>query len=370
MNALKQLNELGQAFWMDFIRRKVLTDGEVETLISEDGMSGMTSNPTIFDEAIGEGEEYDEQLHELLGENPEADAANLFESIEVRDIQMAADLLKVVYDRTAGGDGYISLEVPPDLAHDTGGTVEAARHFWESVNRPNLMIKVPATAEGIPAIRSLLGEGINVNITLMFSLEHYEKVAHAYLEGLELAVHPERLASVASIFVSRIDTKIDALLDEIGGENASALRGTIAIANAKFIYKRFEEIFSGAEFAPWRDKGVRAQRVLWASTSTKDPAYRDVRYVEELIGPQTVNTMPPKTFAAFRDHGRLHQTLTEGLDEARARLDRLADLGIDLDRATEELQDEGVEKFAKSYNDLLATLGRKREAVVANLEKA
>lgn len=370
MNALKQLNDLGQAFWMDFIRRKVLTDGEVKTLIADDGLSGMTSNPTIFDQAIGGGEEYDEQLHELLGTNPEAGAADLLESLEVRDIQMAADLLRVVYDRTGGGDGYISLEVPPDLAHETERTIEAARHLWERVKRPNLMIKVPATPEGIPAIRSLLGDGINVNVTLMFSLAHYEKVANAYLEGLGRAAHPERLASVASIFVSRIDTKIDDLLDKRGGDEASALRGMIAIANAKMIYRRFQEIFSGPDFAPWRDKGARVQRVLWASTSTKDPAYRDVRYVEELIGPETVNTMPPKTFAAFRDHGRLHQTLTEGLEEARSLLDRLAGLGIDLDRATEELQDEGVDKFEKSYNELLATLERKRDAVVASLEQA
>lgn len=370
MNALRQLNELGQAFWMDFIRRKVLTDGEVEALIAEDGLSGMTSNPTIFDQAIGGGEEYDEQLHEILGSNPETTPADLFESIEVRDIQMAADLLKVVYERTGGADGYISLEVPPDLAHDTEHTVAAARHLWDRVDRPNLMIKVPATPEGIPAIRALLGEGINVNITLMFSLAHYEKVAKAYLEGLELAAHPERLASVASIFVSRIDTKIDGFLDKLGGGEASALRGSIAIANAKMIYQRFQEIFSGPGFAPWRGRGVRVQRVLWASTSTKDPAYSDVRYVEELIGPETVNTMPPKTFAAFRDHGQARQSLTEALDEAKARVDRLASLGIDLDRATEELQDEGVDKFAKSYDDLLATLDRKRQAMVDSLEKA
>jgi transaldolase len=364
VNPLQQLQQAGQAVWLDYIRRDLL-DGELARLVAEDGVTGLTSNPAIFQKAIGESELYDEELSALLAERPELGAAELFEAIAVTDIRRAADALAGVYEATEGADGLVSLEVSPHLARDTEGTIAEARRLWRQVGRANLMIKVPATAEGIPAVETLLAEGINVNITLMFSQRDYESVAQAFLRGAARAPEPERLASVASFFVSRVDTKLDPQLAAIASPEAAALAGTIAIANSKLAYRRFRELFEGEAFAPLARRGARPQRVLWASTSTKNPAYRDVLYVEELIGPRTVNTLPPETLAAFRDHGRVRPSLTEDVEGARRRLATLARLGVDLERATAELQVEGVVKFAEPYDRLLATLEAKRASLVA-----
>jgi transaldolase len=365
MNPLRALKEQGQAVWMDFIRRDLLIDGELERLVGEDGLSGVTSNPAIFQKAIGESSDYDEQLRRVLAADPEIAVDKLFEELAVRDIRMAADILRSTWEATSGADGFVSLEVSPHLAGDTQGTMDEARRLWATVDRPNLMIKVPATAAGIPAIEELLAEGLNINITLMFSMAHYEAVTGAYLRALKRCLDPSRVASVASFFVSRVDTKLDKALEEVGTDEALELRGTLAVANSKLTYRRFREIFHGEPFAGLRERGARVQRVLWASTSTKNPAYRDVLYVEELIGPETVNTMPPDTVEAFRDHGTVGPTLEVDLEEAEARLGRLAALGIDLDRATEELQQEGVEKFAQPFDKLLATLDDKRQQMLA-----
>jgi transaldolase len=364
MNPLQQLREAGQAVWLDYIRRDLLGEG-LARLIAEDGVTGMTSNPAIFQKAIGESDLYDDELSALLAESPDLGAADLFEAIAVTDIRRAADLLRGVHEATEGTDGFVSLEVSPHLAHDTVGTVEEARRLWRRVERPNLLIKVPATDEGIPAVEALLAEGINVNITLMFSQRDYEAVAGAFLRGVARAPRPERMASVASFFVSRVDSKLDPQLVALGSPAAAALAGTIGIANSKVAYWRFQELFEGEAFGPLARRGVRPQRVLWASTSTKNPAYRDVLYVEELIGPHTVNTLPPETLEAFRDHGRVRPSLTEDLAGARHRLGLLADAGIDLDLATAELQREGVIKFAEPYDRLLATLDGKRASLVA-----
>ncbi len=365
MNPMEQLRAQGQAIWLDYIRRDILENGELERLVRQDGVTGVTSNPAIFQKAIGESTDYDEELRALLARDPALSAAELYEEIAFGDIRRAADILRPTYDSTSGADGFVSLEVSPHLAHDTEATLGEARRLWQRVDRPNLMIKIPATGAGIPAVEQALAEGINVNITLMFSQAHYEAVAGAYLRALERSPDPTRLASVASFFVSRVDTKVDRRLEEIERPEALALRGKIAVANSKVAYRRFEELFHGEPFAEHRRRGAHVQRVLWASTSTKNPAYRDVLYVEELIGPETVNTMPPATVEAFRDHGRVRPSLTEGLDEARAQLERLTALGVDLDLVTEELQSEGVEKFAQPFDRLLATLEEKRRALQA-----
>ncbi len=365
MNRLRALTEQGQAIWLDFIRRDLLVGGGLERLVAGDGLSGVTSNPAIFQKAIGESAEYDEDIGELLAGDREMAVGELYERLAVRDIRLAADVLRPVWEETGGVDGFVSLEVSPHLARDSEGTVREARHLWRRVARPNLMIKVPATEEGIPAVERLLAEGVNVNITLMFSLDHYEAVARAYLRGAAANPDPAGVASVASFFVSRVDTMVDRKLEEIGSRRALALRGTIGIANSKLAYRRFREIFHGPEFEPLAARGARPQRVLWASTSTKNPAYRDVVYVEELIGPETVNTLPPATLEAFRDHGVALPTLTEGLDVAEERLAELAAVGIDLDEVTEELQRQGLAKFAEPFDRLLATLDEKRGAIAA-----
>ncbi len=366
MNRLRQLRQQGQAVWLDYIRRDLLTGGELARLIEEDGVSGVTSNPAIFEQAIGGSDLYDESLRALLAAGSDRPVAELYEELAVEEIRMAADLLRPVYDETGGADGFVSLEVSPHLARRTEATLEEARRLWRRVARPNLMIKIPATAEGIPAVEEALAEGINVNITLMFSLADYEAVAGAYLRGAARAEDPRRLASVASFFVSRVDSKLDKLLEAAGSDEALELRGRIAVANSRRAYHRFREIFHGEPFAGLRRRGVRPQRVLWASTSTKNPAYSDVLYVEELIGPETVNTLPPETLAAFRDHGRVRPTLTAAeLDAAAEPLARLAALGIDLAAATAELQREGVEKFAQPFDRLLATLEARRDSLSA-----
>ncbi len=365
MNRLQALTERGQAVWLDYIRRDMLDGGGLEAMVREDGVSGVTSNPAIFKKAIGESDLYDGEIGKLLTAEPELATIDLYERLAIADIRKATDVLLPVFESTQGADGFVSLEVSPHLAQDTGGTIDEARRFWRQVDRPNLMIKVPATSEGIPAIEELLADGIHVNITLMFSLQHYEDVANAYLRGIERSRHPDKAASVASFFVSRVDTLIDRRLEEIGSPEALALRGRVAIANSKLTYDRYREIFEGEPFATLRARGARPQRVLWASTSTKNPAYRDVLYVEELIGPQTVNTLPPATLDAFRDHGEVADTLTAGLDEAGATLDGLGALGIDLAAATEELQRDGLAKFAAPFDTLLATLDEKRKSLEA-----
>ncbi|MFV2072413.1 MAG: transaldolase [Thermoanaerobaculales bacterium] len=357
MNPLKALwEEQGQAVWLDFIERRLLTGGGLTRLVEEDGVRGVTSNPSIFQQAIEGSDAYDAAIDELLAENPEMTAVELYEAVAIADIRLAADELRPVWDRSSRADGFVSLEVSPRLARDTLGTVAEAQRLWIEVGRPNLMIKVPATPEGIPAIERLIGEGINVNATLMFSLEDYEAVAHAYLRGLAACADPSGVASVASFFVSRVDTKVDKELELIGTEEALALRGKAAVANAKLAYRRFEELFHGEAFAPLAARGAQVQRPLWASTGTKNPAYSDVLYVDELIGPETVNTLPVATMDAFRDHGRIRATVGEDVAAADAVLADLAALGVDLGAVTGELQVEGVAAFAASFDQLLAAL--------------
>jgi transaldolase len=363
MNSLQQLwVAFGQAPWFDFIERDLLTSGGLKKLVEEDGVRGVTSNPSIFQKAIESGEAYDPQVKALLSRDPEISTIDLYEALAIDDIQSAADILRPVWDESAGEDGYVSLEVSPYLARDTDGTVAEARRLWTAVDRPNLMIKVPATPEGIPAIERLIGEGINVNATLIFSLDHYEAVAQAYLRGLEICSNPAKVASVASFFVSRVDTEVDALLDGIGTPEALELRGQAAVANAKLAYRRFEGIFRTAAFDSFAARGARVQRPLWASTSTKNPTYRDVVYVEELIGSDTVNTLPVATLEAFRDHGVPRASIADKVEEAETTFSRLAALGIDLDAVTAKLQVDGVDAFAASFDQLLAALDGAKKA--------
>ncbi|HHC07971.1 MAG TPA: transaldolase [Actinobacteria bacterium] len=347
---LAALLDAGQAVWLDYIRRDLLDTGELRRLV-DDGVRGLTSNPTIFHKAIAETSLYDATITAHAEDEPEG----IYERLAVADIREAADVFSPVYEATDGRDGFVSLEVSPHLAYDVEGTVADARRLWATVDRPNLMIKVPATPEGVTAIETLVAEGINVNATLMFGLHHYEAVATAYLRGVARARRPT--ASVASFFVSRIDTKVDAALEGLADPGAGTLRGTIAVANAKLAYRRFRELFADAE---------AVQRPLWASTSTKNPAYPDVLYVEELVGEHTVNTMPPATLEAFLDHGRVVPGAVErDVEEAAERIDRLGELGIDFHEITETLQREGVEAFARSYDELLAAIDAKRRALVA-----
>ena len=335
MNPLIVLwQEHRQAVWLDFIQRSLVEEGGLARLVEEDGVRGVTSNPSIFKQAIADTEEYTAQVAEILAATPTTSTTDVYEALAIRDIRTAADVMRSVYDASSGEDGYVSLEVSPELAWDTAGTVADARRLWAAVDRPNLMIKVPATDEGIPAIEQLIADGINVNATLMFSMADYEAVAQAYLRGLARCAEPQRVASVASFFVSRLDTKVDAVLEADGSEAARALLGRAAIANACLAYRRFRQIFHGDAFADLAAKGARVQRPLWDSTSTKNPAYRDVLYVEELVGPETVNTIPSKTLDAFRDHGVPRNALDESMDRADAVMNGLADLGVDLDDIT------------------------------------
>lgn len=362
MAGMKDLNALGQSVWLDYIRRNMVRNGELEDMIDR-GLRGLTSNPSIFEKAISGGTEYDDDLRSAITANADASSQDLFESVAIVDIREAADLLRAVYDSSGGADGFVSLEVSPRRAYERDATIAEARRLWSAVDRPNLMIKVPATHAGIHAIEELIADGINVNATLMFSLAHYDGVAGAYLRGLARAANPAGIASVASFFVSRVDSLIDPKLDAIGTPEAAALRGRIAVANAKLAYQRFLDTFHGPQFDALRDRGAMPQRVLFGSTSTKDPAYSDVKYVEELIGPETVNTLPPDTIEAFEDHGTAHVTLTAGVDAARAAMDTLERVGIDMNEVTEELQRDGVRKFADSFDSLIEALDRKREAV-------
>jgi transaldolase/glucose-6-phosphate isomerase len=365
MNPLKELGGQGQSIWLDYIRRNLIRSGELKRLVEEDGIRGVTSNPTIFEKAIAGSTDYDDALQAMLASDGDAEVEKLYEPLAIDDIQMAADVLRSVYDATNGDDGYVSLEVSPHLAHDTAGTIAAAKRLSAAVNRPNLMVKVPATPAGIPAIEQLIADGLNINVTLMFSMDHYEAVARAYVKGLERCANPAKVASVASFFVSRVDTVVDKELEKIGTDEAKALCGKIAIANSKIVYRRFMEIFHGEGFAGLRQRGARVQRPLWASTGTKNSAYSDVLYVENLIGPETVNTLPPDTINAFRDHGKIPGALVkQGFDEADAQLAALAKFGIELKAITEKLQVDGVAAFAASFDQLLGALEKKRQTMI------
>jgi len=368
VNPLKALLEFGQSPWMDYIRRDLLTSGGLKKMIQEDGLMGMTSNPTIFEKAITGSKDYADIL-----ESPEAkklDAKGVYEKIAIRDVQDATDIFKSVYQQTKRRDGYVSLEVAPTLANDTQATLEEARRLWKSVGRENVMIKVPGTKEGLPAIRQLLEEGININITLLFAQSVYEEVAEAFLAALEARVKKgqdiSHVASVASFFVSRIDSLIDGQIDaKLKTETdpnkralLTSLQGKIAIANAKLTYRKYQELFGGPRWKALAAKGAQTQRLLWASTSTKNPKYRDVMYVEELIGPDTVDTIPPATFDAFRDHGRVRPSLTENVDEAAKVMASLERAGISMKEVTEKLVVDGVKLFADAFKQLLEATGK------------
>ena len=367
-NPLKELLAYGQSVWLDYIRRDLFSTGELARFVKDDGLRGMTSNPTIFEKAISSSPEYAADLKELA-KRKDLDAKGVFEVIAVKDIQSATDVLRGVYDESKKHDGYVSLEVSPTLAHKTQETLDEARRLWKQVGQPNTMIKVPGTPEGIPAFRQLIGEGINVNVTLLFAQDVYEQVAWAYIEGLEARVKAggdiSSIASVASFFVSRIDSLIDGMIAEVLKDTKLAqerqdllhgLMGKVAIANAKLAYQSYKKIFSGPRWEALAAKGAQAQRVLWASTSTKNPAYRDVLYVEELIGPNTVDTIPPATFDAFRDHGKLRNSLEENIDGARKTMVDLERAGISMKNATDQLTDEGVKLFEDAFAKLLAAV--------------
>ena len=362
MSKFNEMHRAGTSVWFDYIRRDLLEGGGLADLVTE-GIRGVTSNPSIFEKAIADSTEYDDDIRAALAMNADCTVNDLYESFAIEDIRNAADTLRGVYDDSDAADGFVSLEVSPLLASDTVATVAEARRLWAAVDRPNLMIKVPATDEGVSAIETLISEGINVNVTLIFSLAHYEAIAKAYIRGLEQAKDPTRIASVASFFVSRVDTDTDNALGEVGTEAALALRGKAGVANSKQAYRLYQELFGEENFG---HLSARPQRLLWASTGTKDAEYSDVLYVEELIGPNTVNTVPPHTLDAFRDHGEVRgATITEAWDEADASIDGLAAVGVDFDAITAELQVKGVDSFAAAFEGLMKSLAEKRELVSA-----
>ena len=372
-NPLRRLRELGQSVWYDYIRRDLITTGRLETLIREDALAGMTSNPTIFQKAIAETDLYDEDIRRLAGEGKST--AEIFEGLAVADIQSAADVFRPVFDASGGDDGFVSIEVAPQLARDTEGTIAEARRLWRECGRDNVMVKIPGTAEGVPAIRKCLAEGININITLLFSVDRYREVMEAYLSAMEERVAAgapvARMRSVASFFVSRVDTnadkKLDARIKEARSDQekqrAKWLRGRLAIANARIAYEAFEGVFRAARFATLRKNGVALQRPLWASTSTKDPAYPDLYYVEALIAPDTVDTLPPETLEAYRDHGDPKIRIAEDLAGARHVFEGLREAGIDEKQIFRELEEEGVRKFSDSSDALLKAVEEKEKAV-------
>src|ERR1700678_3575509 len=373
MNPVKALENHGQAIWLDFLARGFVAKGDLKKLIDTDGVKGVTSNPSIFEKAIGSSDEYDGPIGSALkkGDRPVAD---LFEHLAVEDIQHAADALRPVYDKYKGNDGFVSLEVSPYLAMDTKGTIAEAEHLWKAVHRKSLMVKVPATPEGLPAIEHLIGEGISINITLLFSQKVYIEVAKAYLAGLKKLVagggDPSHVASVASFFVSRIDSAVDKQLDEKIArandphekERLAALKGKVAIANAKLAYQEYKQLFSGARWKNLAAKGAKPQRLLWASTGTKNKDYSDVLYIEELIGPNTVNTVPPATLDAFRDHGKPRDSLEENVEDAKRVLAELEKSGISLDAITADLVKDGVKQFADAADKLYGAVAHKRAA--------
>lgn len=367
MTKLHELAELGQSVWLDYMHRSLINSSGMRSYV-EKGLRGVTSNPAIFEKAIAESNLYDGQIQELAQEGKSA--PEIYEELMFSDCRRAADVLRPVYDRTEGRDGYFSLEVDPHLAHDAKGSSEAARRYFKAVDRPNLMVKIPATPEGLSAIRALTAEGHNINITLMFSLDQYDQVAEAFLSGLEERVNVfhelKPINSVASFFVSRVDTKVDELLDKIKATEAKALKGKIGIANAKMAYQRFKETFQGERWQRLVEKGAYLQRALFGSTGTKNPKYSDVLYADNLIGRNTINTMPPETIAAFLDHGKVDLTLERDLDTAQRQLTQLEKLGIDLNDVTRQLLDEGVEKFIKPFDSVLRTISeRQAKAITA-----
>ena len=375
-NPLLALLDHGQSAWYDYIRRGLITSGELTRLIEEDGLRGVTSNPSIWEKAIDGSADYDEAIAELV-RGGERDPVAIYERLAIEDLRAAAGALRPWYERTGRGDGYVSIEVAPEHAHDTRRTIAEGSRLWRAIDRENLMIKVPATAEGIPAIRALTAAGINVNVTLLFAVPVYEQVAEAYLSGLEeLAAaggDPSRVSSVASFFVSRIDTVVDARLDDLARSAESAgrrtlargLHGRVAIANAKLAYQHYKWVIASERWQALAERGAHAQRLLWASTGVKNPRYPELLYVEELIGPDTVDTMPPATFDAFREHGRVRDSLEEDVDGARRTLDAFAEAGIDYDDVVETLEKEGVQKFADSFKKLFSDIEDKRDAMVA-----
>jgi len=364
MNNLQRLfSEQQQSPWIDFIDRDLIASGKLRGLVG-DGIRGLTSNPTIFAKAVASGQ-YDELIRREIDAGD--GARQIYEAIAVGDVSDAADILRSVYDEADGADGFVSIEVEPDLANDTDATIGRAAELWSRVHRPHAFVKIPATEAGLPAIQRSIADGINVNVTLMFSVEVYKRVARAYLAGLrerlERGEDVRRVASVASFFVSRVDTKVDKRLTELGTPAALASRGFAAIANAKLAYQAYREIFGGPEFADLREAGARVQRCLWASTSTKNPEYRDVLYVEELIGPDTVDTMPVETIGAFLDHGRIERTLDADVDGAHEAIRGIEACGIDMEQVTDELTVEGVAAFARSFDELIATIESQRKAL-------
>ncbi|MCC6823278.1 MAG: transaldolase [Verrucomicrobia subdivision 3 bacterium] len=369
-NPLLNLEAFGQSIWMDFIRRGMISSGQLKQLIEADGLGGVTSNPSIFEKAIAGSHDYDDAIRTLAAKDKNVD--QIYTALTVEDIQHVADLFRPAYERLNGADGFVSLEVSPNLARDTAKTIAEARRLWTAVARPNVMIKVPATREGLPAIRELVGEGINVNITLLFGLARYRQVAEAYLAGLEsLAAAGKPLksvASVASFFLSRIDVLLDPRLEKLMASDkskadlAAVFHGQVAIFSAKAAYQIYQEIFASERFGKLKAQGARTQRLLWASTSTKNPAYSDLKYVEALIGPETINTIPLETLAAYRDHGKPACRLTHDAVKATGLLRRLGEMGIDLDAATQQLEDEGVQKFVQAFDLLMKALKEKRGA--------
>src|SRR5438876_4640821 len=372
-NPLLQLKALGQSVWYDNIDRSQLVSGQFKRLLDEDGICGVTANPTIFEKSISSGHAYDEQINQLIREGKSTN--EIYEALIIQDIRTVADILRPISDSANRQDGFVSLEVSPDLAHDTEGTLSEVRRFWKMVDRPNLLIKIPATLEGIPAVRQALTEGINVNITLIFSIEFYKQVTDAYISALETR-HNEgkdisRMASVASFFVSRVDTLVDKLLEDKAKATSNSdeqqklksLEGKAAIANARLVYQDFKRIFGTPRFESLKHAGARVQRPLWASTSTKNPAYRDVLYAEELIGPNTVDTMPLETIENFRDHGQVRLSIEDNIPEAHALLAALEEIDIHYDQVTQQLQDEGVQKFADSFHQLFAGIASKQKTI-------
>ena len=364
MTKLQELANLGQDTWLDYIHRLLITSGELKKMVGQ-GIRGVTSNPSIFEKAIAGSSDYDEDLKRLVEEGKSVE--EIYEQLAINDIRGAADALRSLYDQGKGAKGYVSFEVNPNLAHDTESTISEAHRLFGMVERPNVMIKVPATAAGVKAIERLIGDGVNINVTLIFSLDQYEAVTAAYIGGLEILASTggdlKKVASVASFFVSRVDNAVDAVLQNIGNLD---LQGKIAVYNAKIAYARFREIFSGERWQKLAAQGARLQKPLWASTSTKNPAYPDTLYVDNLIGADTVNTIPPATLEAFLHHGQISESLEHDVAEARDGLDRLAALGVDLSAITRELQDEGVAAFANSFNDLMASIAGKRDRFLAD----
>jgi transaldolase len=359
---LHKLSALGQSVWIDYLSRGLLQTGELERMMREDAVVGVTSNPTIFQKAIAEGDRYDDQLKEIL-ESGETDPKEIFLQLSSNDIADACDLLRKVWDEGKGLDGYVSWEVDPTIAMDRDATIAEAKRLHEWIERPNLYVKIPATEPGIAAIEEMIASGRNINVTLIFSLERHKEVMEAYIHGLERLVEsggdPSTVHSVASFFVSRVDTETDKRLEAIGGD-ALQLRGKLGVANAKLAYQNYLDTFKGERWEALEAKGATKQRCLWASTSTKNPEYRDVLYVEELIGPATVNTMPEETIVAFQDHGNVAETLTQGVDEARKLFDDLRAAGVDYDDVTDTLEREGVQKFSDSFDELLDGIKSKR----------